>query len=196
MFYTLTDLCVFFDCRVTVVAYALGKAVLLSACSEKNKRCFGGLIAHYLASPVDNCARLDRSLNIVLIVFIASTTLLFYIRVSALYGFNRYIMASFGLVWLATFAMTMTFIDVFYSENIGPTHYCFPEIHPRFLGPASTILLGYEILTYLAVTYRIYQLFHRIDQNSLKKKAKLVVFGTSLPALAKALLQQNQLYAL
>ncbi|KDR70123.1 hypothetical protein GALMADRAFT_1350475 [Galerina marginata CBS 339.88] len=156
---------------------------------------FVGVCCWQSTAPVNNCANFQTALNAILIVFVSCTTLLFYIRVSAVYLFNRYIVAFFGATWLSGVAMSVTFLDTFFAENIGPTPYCVLKIRGRFLGVSSIVLLVNEVLSYLAVTYRIYRLFLQSDA-SLKQRMKLVIFGTPLPVLSKVLLQGSQLYCL
>ncbi|KAF8908160.1 hypothetical protein CPB84DRAFT_1767454 [Gymnopilus junonius] len=82
---------VYFITRYSLLAYSLGRTVLLT-------------------SPVDNCDTLQYVLNGFLIVFVSSTTL---------FSTSAYAGSFFGIAWLGTVAMSGTFYKTFSAEHIG-----------------------------------------------------------------------------
>ncbi|KDR70188.1 hypothetical protein GALMADRAFT_41759, partial [Galerina marginata CBS 339.88] len=166
----------YFLTRATLLAYSLGRAVLLT-------------------TPVENCATFQIALNVLLVVFVSCTTCFFYIRVCAIYDLNRYIIAFFGTTWLATVAMSITFAHTFTAHHIEPTTYCTERIQGYYLGPTTAILLFNDVLIYLAITWKVYHIF-RDAETTMGQRLKQLVFGASLPVLSKVILQDSGLYCL
>ncbi|KAF9479202.1 hypothetical protein BDN70DRAFT_879070 [Pholiota conissans] len=133
---------VYFLTRTSLLAYSLGRSVLLT-------------------HPVENCAKYQDALNAFLIVFIASTTFLFYIRVTTLYAMDKTIVILFGLAWLATVGVSTTFSIAFTAEHIIPTEYCIeqPAQASQLYGPTMLVQLVNDLLLYAALTHKAYQTF-------------------------------------
>ncbi|KAF8184806.1 hypothetical protein BJ912DRAFT_974128 [Pholiota molesta] len=148
---------VYFTTRTSILAFSLGRAVILT-------------------HPVENCAKFQNALNSFLIIFMASTTFLFYIRVTTLYAMDRTIVHLFGLCWLCTIAVTATFAITFTAEPIAPTDYC---------------LLN-DLLLYAAITHKGYQAF--IEDAITKGTLNPLLRGTPLSTIAKYLLSESHVY--
>ncbi|KAF8965393.1 hypothetical protein BDZ97DRAFT_780425 [Flammula alnicola] len=168
--------CIYITTRISLLAYGLGRTVLLTA-------------------PVENCTKFENALNSLLAVFMASTTCFFYIRICTLYAMNKYIVAFFGMLWLSTVAMSATFSRTFAAEHIGSTQYCIEKVHGNLLGPTANVLLVNAVLVYLAITYKSYCTFIGTN-SSVKVKTTPLFLGISLPVLSKVVLLDTQLYCL
>ncbi|KDR70190.1 hypothetical protein GALMADRAFT_43546, partial [Galerina marginata CBS 339.88] len=166
----------YFVTRISLLGFCLGRAVLLT-------------------TPVADCSRLADALNALLIVYVTSTTGLFYLRVCAVYNMKRIIIAFFGTTWLAAIAMILTFSKTFMATPVENTHFCGESIRGHFLGPTSFVLVTNDVLIYLAIAYRIHEMFLASD-TSVRRRFNVLAFGTSLPVLSKALLQDSQSYFL
>ncbi|KAF9560828.1 hypothetical protein CPC08DRAFT_462642 [Agrocybe pediades] len=165
---------VYFITRITLLVYALGRTVLLTA-------------------PMQDCGKLQMVLSGFLAVFVSGTMLSFYLRVYALYPDNRRVKILYGVWWFAVVGMSGTFALSFTAEHLGPTDYCIEGVKGHFLGPTAILLLVSDSFTYVAVTYRLYNLFLDSESNT-QERLRLVVFGASLPIFWKVVLLDSQLY--
>ncbi|KAF4620507.1 hypothetical protein D9613_000987 [Agrocybe pediades] len=146
------------------------------------------------ASPIADCAKFEAVMNGLLTACVALTTLTFYLRIYAIYRDNLVVKVVYGILWLATVGISVTFNMTFTAEHLGPTNYCLEGVKNHFLLPLAIVILTNDILIYVAITYRLYNLFYDIE-SSTGQKLKLLL-GTSLPAFSKAVLQDSQLYFL
>ncbi|KAF5309039.1 hypothetical protein D9619_013552 [Psilocybe cf. subviscida] len=80
---------IYFLTRVSLLGFSLGRAVPLT-------------------KPLDDCAALQRSNSVFLILFIASTTALFYLRVCAVCAMERKIVIGIGVVSSTSVGMAQT----------------------------------------------------------------------------------------
>ena len=151
-----------------------------------------------LAAPVGNCAVLGHVLNCLLITFASSTNLLFYIRVFAVYSTNRIVAALFGVPALASVALSINFYRAFSVVQLGQTNYCVERVRHthNLLTPVAVFFTIYDLLIYFAITWRVYRMFLECSGKPAERKFKVLVFGNSLPLLARALLLDSQLYCL
>ncbi|KAF5309007.1 hypothetical protein D9619_013549 [Psilocybe cf. subviscida] len=166
---------IYFLTRISLLGFSLGRAVLLT-------------------KPLDDCAALERSNSAFLIVFIASTTALFYLRVCAVYAMARRIVVGFAVVWLICFGMTLTLSRTFGAAHIGTTKYCGEMLKGHLLGPTSFVIVTNDALIYFAIAWRIVQMFPE-ESGHLKKRFGLGT-ANALPTLSKALLHDSQAYFL
>ncbi|KAF9563003.1 hypothetical protein CPC08DRAFT_761139 [Agrocybe pediades] len=167
--------CAYVLSRITVLAYALGRSVLMT-------------------SPIRDCGRFEAAMNGVLAAYTPIITLGFYLRTYAIYRNNWLVKIVGGLAWLATVGISVTVTQTFTAGHLGPTNYCLEGVQGNLLQALSIILLLFDVLIYIAITYRVYTLF--VDRaSSAEQKVKLVL-GTSLPIFSKAVMQDSQLYFL
>ncbi|KAF9563004.1 hypothetical protein CPC08DRAFT_687120 [Agrocybe pediades] len=167
--------CAYILTKIMLLAYALGRVVLIT-------------------SPIADCAKFEAVMNGLLTACVALTTLTFYLRIYAIYRDNLVVKVVYGILWLATVGISVTFNMTFTAEHLGPTNYCLEGVKNHFLLPLAIVILTNDILIYVAITYRLYNLFYDIE-SSTGQKLKLLL-GTSLPAFSKAVLQDSQLYFL
>jgi len=192
---TLTCFTVLTCSRVTLLAYSLGRTVLLSRYHIICREIYNWHSLSALATAVGDCAELQRVLNGILVASVCSTTFLFYMRVCAVFCMDRYICSLFGFTWLATVAMSGTFPKTFKAERIGPTEYCLETANQQFLGPTIIVLLVNDVLIFIAVTYKVYKMFIE-SSATLGQRVNKLILGTSMPILWKVLLQDSQIYCL
>ncbi|KAF8965390.1 hypothetical protein BDZ97DRAFT_1625731, partial [Flammula alnicola] len=159
----------YFTTRISLLVCCLGKAVLLTI-------------------PVDDCSKLENTLNAFLIIYAITTTALFYLRMCAVYAMNKYIVTFFSAVWLATAGMISTFAKTFSAAHVGPTRFCGESVKGNLLGPTSLVLVANDGLVYFAIAYRIIQMFPS-GSDTLQARFNLLAFGRSLPLLSKALIK-------
>lgn len=141
-----------------------------------------------IAAPVGNCANVVKViwLHPVQIFF---TTLLFFLRVRAVYQNSRWITIFFGLMWLAVTGSSTT--DVFYNNvNLGPTEYCIIKSPPRYNEVAAILPLVNDTFVCVAITLKLAGNFFCSSQK------KTLVKGHYIPAFSRAVLRDGQAYYL
>jgi len=125
---------------------------------------------------------------------IASTTLLFFFRVRALFNRNKPVVAFFGFMWIAVLAGNLTGPWGIVGTKIGSTNYCMITHVEPYVASASIITLVNDTLVFLAITWRLMR--HAHVDNSIRTGIKVLAFGEYMPTLSKALLQDGQAYYL
>ena len=150
---------------------------------------------HCPAAPIGNCVRVERVANYLHPLALASTALLFFFRVRAVFNRNKYVVAFFSFMWLAVLAGGLTTIRGVVGVNIGLTNYCMmTNVKPYYLASAGIIPLVNDTLVFLAITWRL--MGHAHADNSIGTGFRVFAFGKYMPTLSKALLQDGQVYYL
>ncbi|KAF9047785.1 hypothetical protein BJ165DRAFT_1527046 [Panaeolus papilionaceus] len=169
---------VYFFSRISNLVYLLGEVIVTTA-------------------PIGNCKHTVLAGTALLPLAIPSTTLLLFFQVRAIYIRNRLLILFFGLTWLAVVAAcAVQIMAATTGTSIGPTKYCiqYSQAKPYSAAPAIVVLVN-DTLMFLAVVYKVLQCSMDSSSN-IKTGFKTFVFGTSLPTLSKALLQNGQAYFL
>ncbi|KAF9482376.1 hypothetical protein BDN70DRAFT_930069 [Pholiota conissans] len=163
---------IYFISRTTLLAYMITRTILLTV-------------------PIKDCGRMYDAINALLVVFVAATTAMFYLRVCAVYLMHKGIVVFYGILWLAVLAMLLTLPETFTAVHIATTGYCIESMKGPFLGPTTIILMVNDALVYGAIAYKIFSMFAETTPDA---KFSIVTFGRSLPVISKALLKDSQLY--
>ncbi|KAF5356380.1 hypothetical protein D9758_009538 [Tetrapyrgos nigripes] len=136
----------------------------------------------------------------------ASTALLFFFRVSALYHNHPYIRAIFFSFWIITVGLTsvanLLFINVETLSLPGMQTQCVPLKFQRIFAliPAFAMLL-HDTLVFLAISFKLHRNAHLEESSSnacgLESRTRAFFFpGKKLPAFSRALLKDGQVYYL
>lgn len=127
---------------------------------------------------------------------ISLTTLLFFFRIRAVYNNDKYITAVFFLLWLCVLGLCI------YQPLKGET----PSSSANTLCTGvtsnlvtlivsmSTVPMGYDILGFLAVAWRLFRNTH--VAFNFKDGFRVIMLGKLLPHFSRALLRDSQLYFL
>ncbi|KJA21923.1 hypothetical protein HYPSUDRAFT_202618 [Hypholoma sublateritium FD-334 SS-4] len=166
---------IYFITRITLLAYMLCRAVLLTL-------------------PVADCAKMYDAINALLVVFVSATTAMFYVRVCAVYNKSKIIIVAYGILWLSVVGMLLTIPFTFTAVHIATTQYCGESMHGDLLGPTTVILMVNDTMVYAAIAYKIFAMFVPTDAPRGTKLTTLLTFGKTLPLVSRALLKDSQLY--
>ncbi|KJA25960.1 hypothetical protein HYPSUDRAFT_64187 [Hypholoma sublateritium FD-334 SS-4] len=166
---------IYFITRITLLAYMLCRAVLLTL-------------------PVANCAKMYDAINALLVVFVSATTAMFYLRVCAVYNKSKIIIVVYGILWFSVVGMLLTIPFTFTAVHIATTQYCVESIRGHLLGPTTIILMVNDTMVYVAIAYAVLSMFVAKDAPCGTKLTTLLTFGKPLPIFSRALLKDNQLY--
>ncbi|KAF8154582.1 hypothetical protein B0H34DRAFT_529566 [Crassisporium funariophilum] len=174
---------IYFVSRITTFGYSLGKMIILTA-------------------PVHpaQCLKFSNANGIIFIIAMSSTTLLFYLRVCAVYNQNIYVRLFFGTTWLGCLGGAATgvtgVVGIPLSRSPDSTRtLCIDQIRHLYIMSSTVILMVNDTLAFAAITYKLGLSNYR-DQDMSKKTLLRLFFGESLPAFSKALLQDSQVYFL
>ncbi|KAF4622093.1 hypothetical protein D9613_009444 [Agrocybe pediades] len=149
---------------------------------------------------LDTCTRY-RIANIIFYnLLMASTLLLSYIRVCAVWNRSRPIVLLFGVLWLFALACSLTTIPgIQILKNPQFSDLCFEFIEGNYLAAAVLGPTVNHVLVFCAITYGLCRP-RAMNQNFLDFGTgrggggyRVYVFGDTLPAFSKALLQSSQL---
>ncbi|KDR71656.1 hypothetical protein GALMADRAFT_213922 [Galerina marginata CBS 339.88] len=127
---------VYFLSRIATLVYLVGKNVQLN-------------------SEITHCRAMEYILCGAFVVAHSATSLLFYIRVCAVYGMQRYIVTFFGMSWLIVVAGAAATFTAQEGVHIGPTLYCTSRLRNRFIIATSATDLFNDSLIFIAILYRL-----------------------------------------
>jgi len=161
------------------------------------------------------CDAINYAMETFLFVSVSSTTLLFYLRLKAIYKHNRAVINLFFVLWVLTTGCT---ILIFWAGEVDrlfdPVSQDSMCIYSKFnlgLGtPPLNAILAHDTLVFLAVSYRLYfnSYFGLAVSNSDARsdfslhltrtisKTKEFISGRHLPTFSRALLRDGQIYYL
>ncbi|CAA7262449.1 unnamed protein product [Cyclocybe aegerita] len=152
-----------------------------------------------LASPIAiPCQTLSLVTACLFAIAGSSTTLLFLIRVLAIFDGNKPMRIFFRSMWLAVIGGVLTpTIEGLVGENIGPTKYCIKANVPKYVGAAVIIPLINDTLVFLAISW---QLMRGAPRKARERTEKIRLWsalrGDYLPSFSRGLLQDGQVYYL
>ncbi|KAF5329251.1 hypothetical protein D9619_009371 [Psilocybe cf. subviscida] len=148
-------------------------------------------------TPLGHCNIAIRLATSLLTIALPATQLLLFLHVRAIYATERVIVWFFTLLWLSTFVSTVIAVVSISGINIGSTDYCTPATLARVNIATIVTPLVNDTLLFVALVVRIMGTSTQdADTCQLKDKFRTALFGTSIPRLAKTLLQNGQQYFL
>ncbi|PPR04829.1 hypothetical protein CVT24_010250 [Panaeolus cyanescens] len=170
-----TPTLIYFLSRWSTLAYLIGTTILLTA-------------------PVGSVCSKFRFINILYTFAIPSTSLLFVLRVQAIYRENKAVIAISSALWLCVLAGCITPIFGLDGQTIGITKYCIQSKLEPYVSAAAIAPLVNDTFVFLATTWRLLQNAH--GEAGLKGNLQTLFLGRNLPLLSKAMLQDGQVYYL
>jgi len=146
-----------------------------------------------LAMPLKNCGAFHAGVLACYNVLISTTILLSYFRVCAVWGKNRIIIVFFGFLWLCAVAGTLTSITGIKFVGFPGSPYCSVFVGGDYVAAAVFGPTFNHVLVFIAITYGV--CMSRTNSQSLFSSGgyRIFIFGDSLPAFSKAILQSSQL---
>lgn len=128
---------------------------------------------------------------------VASTSLLFFFRIRAVFSHNNYVIFFFFCLWLTVVGGCLVVPFAVTTSNIGPTAYCINTKLASFSSAAGITAVVHDTAVLLAISYRLLQ-NSCIDYNgyAMGDRLKLIFSGKNLPRFSKSIFQDGQLYYL
>ncbi|KAF9255463.1 hypothetical protein L218DRAFT_1035450 [Marasmius fiardii PR-910] len=150
----------------------------------------------YYLSRISDCQKLQITQGIFYIISTGSTSFLFLLRVVAVWNWNKWITATFTVLWLATIGVTITVPVGFGSSHIGTTQACLITRVADYTEFSIITALMYDSAVVLSITYRILMNSFYEGNPSAHFKAFIGNGRSILPKLSKHLLRSGQQYYL
>jgi len=144
-----------------------------------------------IASPLANCLNYRIAGVTFYNIFTASTLLLSYIRVCAVWNRSKAIVATFGFLWLASLAGSLTTVGGITNFSVGD--FCAERTAGDYVAAAILAPTINHIIVFLTITYGLCRSRSQASLLDLRRGYKLYILGDTLPAFSKALLQTSQL---
>jgi len=169
---------VYFLSRTATLVYLVGKNVQLN-------------------SQIIHCRAMEIIMCGAFVVAHSATSFLFYIRVCAVYGMKRSVVAFFGLTWLIVVAGAAATFTAQEGVHIGPTLYCTSRLRNKFIIATSATDLFNDSLIFVAILYRLSVANMSGEENGTKRKIWDPMRRlTALQGFTKGFLQDSQIYYL
>ncbi|KZV87146.1 hypothetical protein EXIGLDRAFT_680208 [Exidia glandulosa HHB12029] len=153
-----------------------------------------GTLAYILTSTlfqvakIADCQALQVGLAWCYVLAVPTTSLLFLIRVRAVFYNVRWVFGLFVFLWLSTLAGSLVVPFAIKGGHIGTTMYCINNEVKSFASAAPVTNTVYSTLVFIAISARIVTNSHH--------KSRLRAFATAdaTSSVSRALLQGGQLY--
>jgi hypothetical protein len=130
----------------------------------------------------------------------AFTSLLFLIRVLALYRGNKMVIGVFAFLWLCAFgsALTIPIGDGNGAKHFLPNNpYCISTVnYPAYEGAGFIIPAIFDTLVFTAISYRLYPSYEVSPESTWRAQISVLFSGRGIPKLSRALMESGQQYYL
>ncbi|KAF5354593.1 hypothetical protein D9758_011216 [Tetrapyrgos nigripes] len=181
--------------------------------------------AIFLTLPTTRCEELNRIMLTFLFVSVTTTTLLFYLRLKAIYQHSRIMVVSFFIFWLVTVGFSIPIIwqgtVSTIPDPISHRPQCFYSGFDMTTGILGlNAILVHDSLVFVAVSYRLFKNSY-LDLDMMERtrttgscggsdtaseyslrltrtisRTREFISGKNLPAFSRALLRNGQVYYL
>jgi len=145
--------------------------------------------------PIDNCDVPKHTQIIFFEIGGSATSLLFLIRVKAVYNHSRIVTIFFSFLWLCIVGLTLsTLLTIGISANHIPyTRRCVDDVPNATYGTIPIIVTAaFDTLVFLAISYHMVAI--SMKGNTWSARAKSFFTGDGLYHISKSLLQSGQVY--
>ncbi|KAF9231803.1 hypothetical protein BU15DRAFT_81954 [Melanogaster broomeanus] len=142
--------------------------------------------------PVTQCGVLVLNLCVFWVVTSAASSYLFLKRVHAVFLQDRIVCHFFTTLWLAAFGASLVVLPFSLHDyyEIANTRHCINHQIKGYVSAAFIVLVIFDALVFLAITYKILMSYH----TSMPRTWKAFWCGEALPRLSGAVLQGGQQY--
>ena len=149
--------------------------------------------------PTTHCDIIIRFLCFSIAFATASASVLFYMRVLAVYNRSKPIAAFFGAIWILLVGVSLPVPFFISTGHIGPTNFCIMT-SIRWIGsPLYTfgVLAAFDILVFVFISRRLHKVLESTSTHRPWWRAVLSLFRSEgLPQFSKTIMQHGQKYLL
>ncbi|KZP26801.1 hypothetical protein FIBSPDRAFT_667096, partial [Athelia psychrophila] len=144
-------------------------------------------------APMKKCEGLVGFLGTCAAVSVSCTSLLFLLRIRAVYLKSRFIMILFGTLWLVTVALNILQTASMHGDIIPGTEICTVLSTKYFMLPSTSTFVN-DTLIFLAITFRLSS--NAMTDASWRSRFLSIVTGKGMYRLSRSLLLSGQIYYL
>ncbi|KAG6909496.1 hypothetical protein DXG01_017218 [Tephrocybe rancida] len=146
----------------------------------------------FQTAALPNCQVIKKTVCVLYHVAFSSTSLLFFLRVRAVFIHNKVVVAFFAVLWLSVLGGSLTVATVGNAAHLGPTHHCSATRLKQYASAAPITFAINDTFVFLAISWQL--LFNATRDSTQGFKSR--IRGKYLPAFSRALLQDGQVYYL
>jgi len=173
-----------------VFRHRIGLPTMVYFLSRVSALCWVIVSLIFSNTPSIDCAAFGMTSVVLLIIAMTSTMSLCYLRVSAVWRWNRYIVGFFGVLWLTVVASNVTMVHSL--KPIQVETYCTVVIvGGRLILAPYIVNVVNHTLVFSTITYGICKNTLRRDMTF--SHGAMLMLGKSLPTFSKALLHDSQI---
>ncbi|PBK90090.1 hypothetical protein ARMGADRAFT_934733 [Armillaria gallica] len=143
---------------------------------------------------IPNCKAHQITSGICIVLSLIFTSLLFFLRVTAIWHNNQYVFFFFTFLWFGVIAGTITVLVGVRGAHIVTTQQCINVRVPEYHQVAVILSLIFDSCTFIAITYRIL-LYTSINEETARGRLR-AFFGRGVPIVSRNLLLGGQQYYL
>ncbi|KJA22770.1 hypothetical protein HYPSUDRAFT_185831 [Hypholoma sublateritium FD-334 SS-4] len=170
-------LCAYFTSRIGAVGYLLVSVI-------------------YSTSPTRNCVLVTGIVSLFCMVAFSCSTLLFFLRLRAIYNQNHVFVATFFVLWLAFPALSIFFTLLSFEGRLSADQRCVSLAGGTFsVFVMQAVELVYDTLVFVAISWRLCQIAY-VKPSGAQANLKVWIWGKSLPAFTKSLYLDGQVFYL
>jgi len=129
----------------------------------------------------------EKVVNGLYLLAVPVTSLLFFLRIVAVYNRNKVVVGFFAIMWLAVLAGCLTVTQGGTGASIGPTNYCLITKVEEYTSAAVIIPLVNDSLIFLAISYRI--TVNGYFDNDRRSTFRALFCGVGLPSMSREILR-------
>ncbi|THU77603.1 hypothetical protein K435DRAFT_701988 [Dendrothele bispora CBS 962.96] len=156
----------------------------------------------YFVLDISNCKHMEFILPLTVAVSTNSISLLFLLRVRAVFHERRKAQIFFITFWLISAATSALFFKIgdIGQSIINPQKCAYRNLHPTFSLVAIGFFLVFDTIVYLAISFHLFRnfQFERNMENILgagsHRQTSSFFTGKCLPAFSRSFLRDGQLY--
>jgi len=141
-----------------------------------------------------NCLVLQKMVCVLYHVAFSSTSLLFFLRIRAVFNEDKLVVAFFFVLWLAVSVGSLTIAIIDNAVHFGPTQDCRGTSSMPYSSAAPIAYAVNDTFVFLAISWKL--LKNAGLEPSHKSSLKSKVLGENLPAFTRVMLQDGQIYYL
>ncbi|KAJ3505279.1 hypothetical protein NLJ89_g7503 [Agrocybe chaxingu] len=153
-------------------------------------------------APLDvSCLQFGKAASWFYAPAVSTTSLLFLIRLRAIFDGHPLIRIVFSGLWLVVLAACLTPGLGLINDNIGTTKYCVQTTVEPYVGAATIVPLINDTLVFLAISWKLMGIAYDTayplrSASGLRFRVRAFFRGDYLPAFSRGLLQDGQVYYL
>lgn len=154
------------------------------------------LVVGSLVGSIQDCQGILQIMGIGYALAIPATSLLFLLRVAAVFSGNRIVISFFTFAWLLACAISLPFSLI--GSHMGPTHNCIISNVKAFSSAGMIASTIFDSFVFFAISWRLVRTPDIKSNSGLQEKARTFCSGGTFPSssLSMSLLRSGQVYYL